>query len=314
MQTAFPLDISVIVPVVERHGNLEELFLEYSKQFNSFTKKYEFLFVVDGAFDEAYKDLKKLKEKHANITIIKFAKNFHESIALMAGIEQSRGKLIFTLSSYFQVDVTVINSIMAELEKGYDLVITQRYPRQDNLFNRVQTFMFHAIVQWMTGCRFKDIACGIRGMKRDVALSLNLIGDMHRFIPIIAFQKGYKIKEVRSPQRKEERKLRLFGPGVYLRRLIDILSLFFLVKFTRKPLRFFGVIGLTMSLFGGAICFTLILMRIISGYMLSDKPMFLVAMVLFVLGIQTISLGLIGELIIFVNAREQKEYTIEEIL
>jgi hypothetical protein len=151
-------------------------------------------------------------------------------------------------------------------------------------------------------------------MRAEVAKNLNLTGDMHRFIPILAFQQGYKIREMPATQREEDKKIRFYGVGVYVRRMIDIISLFFLIKFTRKPLRFFGLIGVTVFSFGAIITAFLGYARLFLGVALADRPMVLLGMLLMVLGVQVSSLGLLGELIIFTHARNIKEYHIAEII
>jgi hypothetical protein len=141
-----------------------------------------------------------------------------------------------------------------------------------------------------------------------------LYGDLHRFIPVFAFHKGIKVQEVNVSQREEDTRLRLIKPGAYLRRLLDILTLFFIVKFTKKPLRFFGLLGSTMFLIGTIITAYLACLRILGTAALSNRPALLFGILLMVFGIQLFSVGLIGELIIFNHAKEICEYNIEEII
>ena len=308
------IDISVIVPVVERYDSLHKLYSEYSSAFGKLDKSHEFIFVVDGGFFEAFEDLKKLKAEHPSIKIIKLAKNFGESIALSIGVEKAQGNYIFTLASYFQVETVAIKIIWNELNNGYDLVLTRRYPRIDSKLNRLQSLIFHWIISKITSTHFHDISCGLRGMKRKVFDEIQLYGDLHRFIPILANKYGFKIKEINVKQRKEDTAIRLVRSGIYCRRLLDIITIFFVTKFTMKPLRFFGLIG--MALFGAG--------SIITGYLalyrtrgvggIADKPLLLLGVILMVLGVQTLSIGLIGEIIIFTHARDVKEYNVEEYL
>ncbi len=307
-------DISVIVPVVERYDDLRKVFVEYSEPFRKIGKGFEFIFVVDGGFNKAYEELKSLKNEFNEIKIIKFARNFFESIALMTGIEHARGDIIFTLSAYFQVEPNAINEIMVQLKKGYDLIITRRFPRRDNILNRIQASSFNLLVRKITACSFRDIASGLRGMKSEVAKSLELTGDMHRFIPILAYQKGYKVLEINAAQRAEDKKLRFYGLGTYTRRFIDIVTLFFLIKFTRKPLRFFGLIGINLFSVGAVITGYLAYVRLFMSQGIAGRPLLLLGLLLMVLGIQIASLGLLGELIIFTHARDIKEYHIGEII
>ncbi len=308
------LDISVIVPVVERYNNLHQLYSEFSSAFDKLDKSHEFIFVVDGGFFEAFEDLKKLKTKHPSIKIIKLVKNFGESMALSIGAEKAQGNYIFTLSSYFQVEPEIINTIWNELNNGYDLVLARRYPRIDSRLNRFQSLIFHWLIWKITSTHFHDISCGLKGMKRKVFEKIDLYGDLHRFIPILANKYGFKIKEVKARQRKEDTTIRLVRAGTYSRRLLDILTVFFITKFTMKPLRFFGLIGMALFGMGGVITGYLGLYRILGLGGIADKPLLLLGVILMVLGVQTLSIGLIGEIIIFTHARAVKEYNVEEYL
>ncbi|MFQ5456342.1 MAG: glycosyltransferase [Nitrospirota bacterium] len=307
------LDISVIVPVVERYDDLHKLYSEFSSAFDKLGRLYEFIFVVDGGFNNAFEDLKKMKLDYPAIEIIRLIRNFGESIALSIGIERAKGKYIFTLSSYFQVEPEGINSIWNGLNKGYDLVVTMRYPRIDSRFNRLQSYIFHFLTWQITSMHFHDISCGLKGMKREVLEEINLYGDLHRFIPILAHKYGFKVKEVKVRQRKEDTGIRI-GISSYSRRLLDILTIFFITKFTMKPLRFFGLIGLSLFGMGSITTGYLGIYRLLEFGGIADKPLLLLGVILMVLGIQSLSIGLIGEIIIFTHARTLKEYHIAEYL
>ena len=153
----------------------------------------------------------------------------------MVGFEKARGNSIFTLSAYFQVDATEFERVYLALKEECDLVITRRFPRRDSGVNRIQAAVFHWIISRMIGMSFKDISCGFRGMKRTVLENVYLYADLHRFLPALAVKSGFRVSEVKVKQDTRDLGIRLRGVGVYLRRLIDILTLFFLVKFTKKP-------------------------------------------------------------------------------
>jgi hypothetical protein len=151
-------------------------------------------------------------------------------------------------------------------------------------------------------------------MSREVAGELNLYGDLHRFIPVIAYKQGFKIAEIPIRQHPMNRAVRIQKPGVYLRRFLDILIVFFLTKFTKKPLRFFGLIGSTLFISGSLITLYLGLYRLFGFGGIAERPMLLLGVLLIVLGVQLLSIGLIGEIVIFTHAREMKDYRVEEIL
>ena len=307
-------DISVIVPVVERYDNLCKLYSEFSSSFERLEKSYEFIFVVPEEFCKAIDDLTALRNDNSCIKVIKQTKNFGESIALSIGVENAQGDYIFTLASYFQVEPESVSMIWSELMLGADLVVARRYPRLDSIFNRVQSFLFHWLINKIATTHFHDISCGLKGMKRAVFEEINIYGDLHRFIPILADKYGFKIKEVNAKQREEDREIRVLAFGTYVRRLLDIFTIFFITKFTMKPLRFFGLIGMSIGGVGGCIVGYFGMYRILGFGGISDKPLLLLGVILMVLGIQTISIGLIAEIFIYTHAKDLKEYKVDKLL
>ena len=307
-------EVSVVVPISERHDDVKQLYKLYADELSKIGKHFEFLFIVDGDFSAAYSDLKSIKNEGNPIRIIKFSKTFGESTALMEGFKQAKGDAILTLASYIQIEPEDLAKVFSTFDEGNDLVVTRRYPRKDPLVNRIQSFVYHYIVRKLTGTSFHDITSGMRLIDKKIIEKFHLYGDLHRFIPIFASQKGVKVKEVNVTQRKEDSQVRVVRPGVYLRRLLDILTIFFLSKFTKKPLRFFGLIGSFLLFPGLLITIYLALLRISGGMPLSNRPMLLLGILLMVFGLQLVSIGLVGELILFSHAKEIEDYNVEEII
>jgi glycosyltransferase involved in cell wall biosynthesis len=307
-------EISVVVPISERHDDMRELYRLYADELTKMKKHFEFLFIIDGDFPTAYSDLRKLKDEGNPVRIIKFAKSFGESAALMEGFRQAKGSTILTLASYIQIEPEDLTELFSAYKEGNDLVVTRRYPRKDPLINRVQSFIYHYMVRKLTGTPFKDITSGVRLLNKKILSEIVLYGDLHRFIPVFAIQSGIKVKEVNVSQRKEDIQVRLVKPGIYLRRVLDILTLFFLVKFTKKPLRFFGLIGSVLFAFGGIITTYLGILRILGKIGLANRPLLLLGILLIVFGLQIFSVGLIGELILFTRTKEIESYRIENII
>ncbi len=170
------------------------------------------------------------------------------------------------------------------------------------------------MIHLLTGVKYHDISCGLRLMKREVAQKIHLYGDLHRFLPLLAYERGFKVTEIQVKQSRHDAKRRVFRPGVYLRRLLDILTLFFLFKFTKKPLRFFGLVGSALSVAGAAIMGYLGLYRLLGFGAIAGRPLVILGVLLMVLGVQLFSIGLLGEIIIFTHARKVKDYSIGKIL
>jgi len=307
-------EITVLVPISERHDDIKQLYGLYAGELRKMGRTFEFLFVVDGDFSAACDDLQELKNEENPVRIIKFAKSAGESNALMEGFLHARGRTILTLASYIQIEAIDLEKVFSAYEAGNDLVITRRYPRKDPLVNRIQSSVYHYLVWKLTGAPFKDITSGMRLINKKILSEFLLYGDLHRFIPVFAVQKGIKVAEVDVSQRREDTQLRLVRPGVYLRRLLDLLTLFFLIKFTQKPLRLFGLIGSALLVPGLLITAYLVILRLLGQIGLSNRPLLLFGILLMVFGIQTLSVGLVGELILFSHARDLKDYKIEEII
>ena len=306
--------ISIVVPVVERSQNVEAVYHAYSNILAQLSSTFEFIFVVDGGDSTVVQTLEKLQSEKNSTRIITLPYSFGESTALAVGFEQAAGEIIVTLPAYFQTAPEGIEKVLNLLNEGYDLVITRRWPRIDTWFNRIQTRAFHTLANLLTGIVLNDRGSGLRGMKRQVAQEVPIYGDLHRFFPLLAHQKGFRLVEVDVPQHPADGNQRIYRPGVYLRRILDLLTVVFLFKFIKKPLRFFGLIGSGLFASGFVVSSLLALERILGVTVLADRPLLVLGVLLMVLGVQVGSIGLLGEIIIFTHARKLKDYTIRKIL
>ncbi len=307
------VDISVVIPVSRNSGDLEEIYTRFSQELREAGQSYEFIFIDDGAGQETSQTLKGLQEQYPSVKVIKFNRVFGEAVALSVGFEKARGEIIITLASFMQVDPHDLHKLLEEIDAGCDLVIGWRYPRVDPVLNRWQSSVFNWITRRLTTVPLHDLNISLRAMRRKVFEAIPIYGDQFRFLPILAHRQGFRVKEVKVRHVEEMGQTGIYGIGSYVRRLIDILTLFFLVKFTKKPLRFFGLIG--SALFGVGFLINLYLTVIrLMGNRIGDRPLLLLGVLLIVLGIQTVSIGLVGEIIIFTHAKKIKEYHIEQIL
>ena len=305
--------ISVIVPITERYDDIGEIHREYNDALSGTGRVFEMIYVVDGEFQKAYMDLKSLKARGEKLTLIKHSRSFGEAIAITSGFQQASGGIIMTLPAYHQVDPSELPRLIDGLD-GHDMVVVRRWPRRDSKWNQLQTRLFHNFVRRMTGNICNDIGCSVRLFRRKVLEEVNLYGDQHRFLPILSHKQGFKIVEIDMKQSSKEERVRAHSFGDSVRRMIDLLTVFFLIKFTKKPLRFFGLTGSAVLFAGLAVTSYLVVSRIFFDVGLSDRPLFLIGILFVVLGLQIFAIGLIGEIIIFTHAKEIKEYTIEEII
>lgn len=305
--------ISVIVPITERHDEIKELYLDYKEALTRLGASYEILFVVDGDFDSAYQELKTLKANGENFSIIKHSRKFGEATAITTGFKKSSGNVIMILPAYFQIEKSEFPKLVAALN-GYDMVVVRRWPRSDSKWNQLQTKVFQRFVKSMIGSVSTDLGCSVRIFKREILDEIKLYGDLHRFLPILSERQGFKVKEIDLRQSTKEKKVRAYPLGVYIRRMIDLLTVFFLMKFMKKPLRFFGLTGATVLFIGILITSYMIFERFFDTTALSNRPLFLIGILFIVLGLQIFAIGLIGEIIIFTHAKDIKDYSIEEII
>lgn len=307
--------ITVVIPVVERHGDLHQIFAEYCEQIRQTGHTFEVIFVVDGRQKDSLPLLRRLqRESEEDVTLIVLGAEFGESASLTVGFEQARGDLIMTVPSYFQVEPEGVAAALDAISEGADLVVGRRFPRIDSVFNRLQTRFFHWGVKILTRTRFADVSCGFRVLRRPVADELRIYGGQHRFIPILAEVHGFNVAELSLKQRPEDTKTRYYGVALYLKRLLDILTIFFLTRFTHRPLRFFGPIGLILTGAGAVITLYLGIYRLLRLGPIAQRPLLLLGVLLFVLGFQILALGLIGELVIYSHARSSRAYRIAEII
>ena len=302
--------ISVIVPVVERADDLVSLYRSFAAELDSRGEEHEFLFVFDGGFTPPA-ELSALSQERDNVRFLRFARAFGETAALRLGIERSRGDVILTLPAYFQVKPEGVGMLLDALSDETDMVVASRSPRIDSWLNRLQSVAFNRMIAGVTDRPFHDIACGVRVIRRTVAEALPLYGDLHRFIPALALREGYRVTEVAVPQHPSNARTRLYGPGVYARRLLDIAAFFFLAKFTEKPLRFFGLVG-SGFFFAGAITSLVLLVNRIEGQGIANRPLLLLAVLLLALGVQLLGLGLVGEIIVHLRAPHRRAYRVRE--
>ena len=302
--------ISVVVPVVERDDDVTAVYTAFARELDARGEDYEFVLVFDGRRTPPPELLDLIRGKES-VRILRFAREFGETAALRLGLEKSRGDIILTLPAYFQVQPAGVSLLLDAVAGGADMAVASRSPRLDSWLNRMQSRAFHSIVGGVSGQRFHDMACGVRAMRRSVAEALPLYGDLHRFIPALALREGYRVEEVPVPQHPSDAKMRVYKPGIYVRRLLDIAAFFFLAKFTEKPLRFFGLVG-SVFLAAGAGLSLLLLIQRFEGQGIANRPALLLAVLLVALGVQLLGLGLVGEIIVHLRAPHRRGYRVRE--
>lgn len=299
--------ISVIVPVTERPSDLNELYNEFSAPFRATGRPYEFIFALEPWYEDLAQALGELVEHGEPVRILRVAQVAGESALLRLGASHARGDVIVTLPAYYRVEAESLPSLLASVEADADMAVARRWPRIDSWINRLQNRLFHLLLRRLGRGKLRDVACGVKAMRREVLETVPLYGDNFRFLPLLALNEGYRVVEVDAPQHKKDQSVRVYNPGTYVRRALDVLAIFFLLRFTEKPLRFFGLLGFGSLLFGSCILGILAIQRI-GGTGIAGRPLLLLGVLMVVVGVQLAALGLVGEVIVHLNASRRNPY------
>jgi glycosyltransferase involved in cell wall biosynthesis len=310
---ATDLDVSAIVPVGARRDALPALLDEYAQGLRLAAVSFEIVVVVDGPREGVMSELAPMLEERPWLRLIELARDFGESAALTAGFTAARGRSILTLPAYYQVVPSELAKLI-EAGRETDLAIAVRWPRAGSAWEAWRRNAFHRLLGFFTGQRYRDLGCGVRLLRREVTEEIPLYSERHRFFPALATSRGFEVREVELAQSDKDDFRGRYRLREYLHRVLDILTLFFLVRFTKKPLRFFGTIGFIVGALGVVFLAVLIVQRLFFNMGLADRPALLLSSLMLVLGVQIFALGLIGELIIFTHARELKEYAIRRVV
>ncbi len=313
--TAEPtLDVSVVVPVQTADAEVRDVVLALSSELERQGRSWECILVFDGVRGRAWDVARELGERYGErVRSVSFKRAFGESVCLTAGYEVSRGRFIVTSPQYVQVDPADLEPMLQALEDGADLVSPWRKPRVDPWLNRLQSALFNWVIRRIIPGNFHDLNCYFRALRRDVLAEVAIYGDIYRFLPVIALRQGYRVVEVPVRHLKEWGQAGFFGVGVYVRRLLDIIGVMFVTRFSLKPLRFFGTVGMVFFLMGFVVLGIVSAEKILFGEGLYNRPAFLLGVMLLVLGVQIIGFGLVGEIIIYTQAKNFREYRIERI-
>jgi hypothetical protein len=301
------LDVSVLVLLCGRADPLNELYHEYSAAIARSGRSFEFIFVACAHCAAQVAPLHRLVRAGEPIRLLVAGPGASETALLRKGLPAARADTIITLPAYRQVEAQVLPTMLERLAQGADLVVARRWPRHDPAINRAQSRLLHLLLRGISNEQLHDVACGVRVARREVLESVPLYGDSVRFLPLIACHDDFNVIEVSAPQHQSDCGRRIYSPGIYVRRALDLLGLFFLFRFIEKPLRFFGLIGSLLAGTGSVILVVLLVNRL-AGFAIGQRPVLLLGALLLMLGVQAIALGLVGELIVHYNLPARRIY------
>ncbi len=306
-------ELSVVIPLYNEEESLNELARQLKSALTPLGVSFEVLFVDDGSTDRSFDRLKEIHHHDQRFRIIRFRRNYGKSAALSVGFQHARGAHIVTLDADLQDDPSEIPKVLEMLRSGYDLVSGWKKKRHDPISKTIPSRLFNFVVAKLTGIRIHDFNCGLKGYRREVTRDIRVYGELHRYIPVLAHWAGYRIGEVVVQHHPRKQGTTKFGLGRFWKGLLDFLTVLFTTRFFRRPLHLFGLWGLIAFIAGFVIDAYLSVLWLLNLTALSNRPLFIVGFVLIIVGIQFISIGLIGEMITK-GQQFDREYSIKEIV
>jgi glycosyltransferase involved in cell wall biosynthesis len=298
--------LSVVVPLYNEAESIAELHDEICRVCETGKIPFEVVYIDDGSSDRSFEILKSIHKKDKRIKAIQFRKNFGKAEALSAGFGAASGERIVTMDADLQDDPAEIPRLIQKLEEGYDLVSGWKKKRKDTLLKRISSKLYNIVTGLLTGLRIHDMNCGLKIYRKPVVESIHIYGDLHRYIPALAKLEGFKVAEIPVNHRPRKYGKTKYGLSRFTHGLLDLITIMFLSRYTRRPLHLFGVIGLVSTLFGSSITLYLIILRITKTIYLSNRPLLFLGVLLLIIGVQFVSIGLLGEMITRSQAGDHK--------
>lgn len=315
--TSPKIDVSFVIPVYNEEENLPDFYRELTAAGEKLPGSCEIIFIDDGSGDGSFPALRKIQAADPKVKIIRLRKNFGQTAALAAGFDRSRGEIIITLDADLQNDPADVPLLVAKMNEGFDIVSGWRVKRKDKFVSRrLPSKAANWIISRITKVKLHDYGCTLKAFRRDVVKNIKLYGEMHRFIPAIASTMGVAIAEVPVNHRP-----RIHGKSKYnitksVRVALDLLTVKFLLSYSTRPLQIFGLFGLLAGLMGGILGGILSYQRLILKQGIANRPLLLLSVLLIVIGIQFITMGLLGEIMvrIYHEAVEKHIYAVREVI
>ncbi|MCB0727794.1 MAG: glycosyltransferase family 2 protein [Ignavibacteriae bacterium] len=305
--------ISVVIPLLNEEESLTELSQGLERVFDTLNCNYEVIFIDDGSTDNSFGKIKEIHRKNPKFHCIKLRRNYGKSAALAKGFRAAKGNIVITMDADLQDDPEEIPELVSVLNTGYDLVSGWKKIRYDPFIKKHTSKLFNYFTSRLSGIKLHDFNCGLKAYKKDVVKSLKIYGEMHRYIPALAHLSGFKVTEKTVKHHARKYGVTKFGASRFVNGFLDLMTVVFTNKYMKRPLHFFGSLGIISSFVGFGISAYLIFLKLFEGLALSDRPLFLVGIFLIIVGVQFLSLGLIAEMITKSNYRDD-DILIETIL
>ena len=310
------MNLSIVIPTYNEEKNVALLHDEISKAMQGMAVSYSVVFVDDGSSDGTFKALKEIRGRDNRVRVVKFKKNFGQSAAMAAGFEQAKGDVVITMDADMQNDPADIPLLLAELNKGYVVVCGWRSKRKDSISKKLFSRFANILRRRLTGATIHDSGCSLRAYRRECLKDLELYGEMHRYIPAMLSWKGYKISEVRTNHRPRTHGKTKYGYQRLIKGFLDLILILFWQKYSMRPIHLLGGSGILLATIGILLGIYLGVERLAFGAPLADRPLFLLAILMIVVGSQFLVFGVLADIMvrIYYGQGGRKHYTVEEVL
>lgn len=310
------VEISIIIPVYNEEKNITLLAKEigqvYHKDFPR--KEIEVIWIDDGSTDKTLDKLKRIKKRYKYTRIIELRRNFGQTAALMAGFDHAEGEIIVTMDGDLQNDPKDIKKLVDKLDKGYDMVVGWRKDRKDKLISRkIPSFFANLLIRKLFATNIHDRGCSLKAFRKDLVEQINLYGDLHRFIPEVASAIGCKMSECKVNHRKRQNGKSKYGISRTIKVLLDLINLKFILQNKLTPIQFFGGMGMSSIVIGFVLLTITLLLKILIQFDITGNPLLIISVLFIFVGIQLVSIGLLGELVIRMGREEDSKRKIYKI-
>ena len=312
------VEISIVLPVFNEEKNLEELHLRLKEALDKLGREYEIIAVDDGSNDGSFEELKRIHQNDPKLRVIKFRRNFGQTAAISAGFHYARGDVIITMDSDLQNDPVDIPRLLDKMAEGYDVVSGWRADRKDKfLSRRLPSILANRLISRMTDVKIHDFGCTLKAYKKEVTDNIDLYGEMHRFIPALARWIGAEVAEIKVEHHPRKHGKSKYGISRTTRVILDLITVKFLLTFSTRPIQIFGRLGLTSGFLGFLICLYLSIMKLFFKMSLLERmPMLLLGILMILVGVQLVTMGLLGEIMVRTYHESQRKpiYVIKEVI
>jgi glycosyltransferase involved in cell wall biosynthesis len=311
------MNLSIVIPVYNEEENVGPLIQEINAAVGPLGKPYEIVVVDDGSRDATFTVLARLHQQEACLRVVRLKRNFGQTAAIAAGLTYASGDVVVLMDGDAQNDPKDIPALLAELKKGNDLVCGWRFNRRDPfLHRRLPSLIANRLISWTTQVKLHDYGCTLKAMRRDVAKSLKLYGEMHRFIPAIAYERGARVAELKVNHRPRLHGSSKYGIARTLRVVLDLLTVKFLISYSTRPSHVFGVLGLSSGGLGFLIAMYLTFQKLVYHEAIGGRPLLLLAILLIFIGFQFITMGLLGEMLsrTYHESQDRAVFVVGELL